>query len=189
VADLAHGQRPCVLYSSQTLRQGSGGRHHTRRILLVLDQAGWHTGKEVEVPEGISLEFLPSASPELQPSERVWPLSNEGVANRFFEEIEELEEALGERCVALSVRPTRTHTLAHPLPLVAQGSMITKAIQTDLVLSPQNLVSLATWAGLALEGSTAKAFRLISNIGKLRKISTDFIRPAVSITCQSRWRP
>jgi transposase len=88
---------------------GAGTR---RRILLVLDQAGWHTGKEVEVPEGIELEFLPSASPELQPSERLWPLSNEGVANRFFEEIAELEEALGERCVALCDQPEliRSHT-------------------------------------------------------------------------------
>jgi transposase len=76
-----------------------------KRILLVLDRAGWHTGKEVEVPEGIDLEFLPSASPELQPSERLWPLSNEGVANRHFDEIEELEDALVERCVALCNQP------------------------------------------------------------------------------------
>ena len=46
-----------------------------RRLVLVLDQAGWHTAKEVEMPEGIHLEFLPSNSPELQPSERLWPLS------------------------------------------------------------------------------------------------------------------
>jgi transposase len=77
-----------------------------KRILLVVDKAGWHTAKKkLEVPEGIHLEFLPSHSPELQPSERLWPLSNEGVANRYFEEIEELEEALGERCVALREKP------------------------------------------------------------------------------------
>src|SRR4029434_7783436 len=76
---------------------GAGTR---RRILLVLDQAGWHTGKEVEVPDGIELEFLPSVSPELQPSERLCPLSNKGVANRHLEEIEDLEEALVKRCVA-----------------------------------------------------------------------------------------
>jgi len=71
-------------------------------VLLVLDQAGWYTGKKVEVPEGIDLEFLPPAkSPELQPAERLWPLINESVANRCFEEIEELEEALVERCLAL----------------------------------------------------------------------------------------
>jgi transposase len=77
-----------------------------KRILLVVDKAGWHTAKKkLEVPEVIHLEFIPSHSPELQPSERLWPLSNEGVANRYFEEIEELEEALGERCVALREKP------------------------------------------------------------------------------------
>ena len=86
-----------------TREVGAGKR---KRILLVVDRAGWHTAKKkLKVPEGIHLEFLPSHSPELQPAERLWPLSNEGVANRHFEEIEELEEALGERCVALSKQP------------------------------------------------------------------------------------
>jgi transposase len=77
------------------------GAGESKRVLLVVDKAGWHTGGEVEVPEGIHLEFLPSGSPELQPAERLWPLTNEGVANRLFEEIEELEEVLVERCVQL----------------------------------------------------------------------------------------
>ncbi len=73
-----------------------------KRNLLVMDRAGWHTGGEVEVPEGIHLEFLPSGSPELQLAERLWPLTNEAVANRLFEEVEEIEEALMmERCVEL----------------------------------------------------------------------------------------
>lgn len=80
---------------------GAGDR---RGILLVLDRAGWHTGKELKVPEGIHLEFLTSHSPELQPSERLWPLSNEAVANRHFEHVEELGEALADRCVSLSER-------------------------------------------------------------------------------------
>ena len=75
------------------------GEH--KRVLLVVDRADWHTGKEVEIPEGIHLEFLPSGSPELQPAERLWPLTNEAVANGLFEEIEELEEALVERCEQL----------------------------------------------------------------------------------------
>ncbi len=87
---------------------GAGTR---KRILLVLDRAGWHTAKKkkkkkkLRVPEGIHLEFLPSYSPELQPSERLWPLSDEGVANRHFERIENLEEALVERCEALRAQP------------------------------------------------------------------------------------
>lgn len=82
------------------------GAGKNKRILLVLDGAGWHTAKnKPKVPDGIHLEFLPSHSPELQPSERLWPLSDEALANRYSEEIEELEEVLARRCVALSDRP------------------------------------------------------------------------------------
>jgi transposase len=77
------------------------GAGEDKRVVLVVDKAGWHTGGEVEVPEGIHLEFLPSGSPELQPAERLWVLTNEGVANGLFEEIEEIEEALVERCLEL----------------------------------------------------------------------------------------
>jgi transposase len=94
------------------------GAGEAKRILLVVDQAGWHTGGEVEVPEGIELEFLPSRSPELMPSERLWPLINERVANRLFEEMDDLEAALVERCLTLSEQPEsmRSHTLYHWWP-------------------------------------------------------------------------
>jgi transposase len=82
---------------------GAGSR---KRILLVLDNAGWHTAKrKLRVPEGIHLEFLPSHCPELQPAERLWVLSDEAVANRHFEALEELQEALVDRCVALREQP------------------------------------------------------------------------------------
>ena len=77
------------------------GAGEDKRIVLVVDRAGWHTSGEVEVPEGIHLEFLPPGSPELMPAERLWPLSNEAIANRLFEEIREVEEALLERCLQL----------------------------------------------------------------------------------------
>lgn len=77
------------------------GAGEDKHILLVLDRAGWHMGREVEVPDGIHLEFLPSGSAELQPAERLWPLTNEAIANRLFEEIEQVEQALVERCVEL----------------------------------------------------------------------------------------
>ena len=90
-------------------------------MLLVLDQAGWHTGKEVEVPEGVQLEFLPAHSPELQPAEKLWPLTNEAVANRPFENLDELEGALIERCVVLVGDPEliRSHTNYHWWPRAA----------------------------------------------------------------------
>jgi hypothetical protein len=40
------------------------GAGKDKRVLLVVDRAGWHTGGEVSVPEGLQLEFLrPPARP------------------------------------------------------------------------------------------------------------------------------
>jgi transposase len=75
------------------------GAGPTKRILLVLDRAGWHRSQELVVPEGIHLLFLPPYSPELQPCERLWPLTNEGIANRSFRTLDDLEEAQVQRCV------------------------------------------------------------------------------------------
>ena len=41
---------------------------------------------------------IPSHSPELQPAERLWPLTNEPIANRSFKSLDELEELLFHRC-------------------------------------------------------------------------------------------
>jgi transposase len=40
--------------------------------VLLLDQAGWHGGKALRVPENVTLLPLPPYSPELNPVERVW---------------------------------------------------------------------------------------------------------------------
>ena len=122
LAHPTHGsKRQSVLFGAFSHFAEQVGAGKDKRILIVLDQAGWHTSPRVRVPEGLEVEFLPSHSPELQPSERLWPLTNEGVANRYyFEDIEFLEEALIERWVALGgvVRTARGHALLHTLPLV-----------------------------------------------------------------------
>jgi len=41
-------------------------------VALVLDGAGWHSGKALRVPTNITLVPLPAYSPELNPVERVW---------------------------------------------------------------------------------------------------------------------
>lgn len=83
----------------------SVGASSSKRIALVLDRAGWHTSRELVIPEGLHLIFLPPYSPELQPSERLWPLSNEGIANRRFQTLDELEEAQVHRCQTLLNQP------------------------------------------------------------------------------------
>jgi transposase len=89
------------------------GEH--KRVVLAVDQAGWHTSGDVALPEGLHLLELPTYSPELQPAERLWPLLDEPVANRRFEDLDELEGVLVERCLALAERPetVRSHTRFH----------------------------------------------------------------------------
>ncbi|MDJ0676139.1 MAG: hypothetical protein QNJ36_12270 [Calothrix sp. MO_167.B42] len=41
-----------------------------------IDQARWHTSNYLDLPSGIDLIYLPAYSPELQPAERLWPLTN-----------------------------------------------------------------------------------------------------------------
>jgi transposase len=91
------------------------GTNATRRIVLVLDGAGWHTAKDLVVPEGIDLVFQPPYSPELQPSEQLWPLLHEPLANRNFVDLDELEDVLCEACCGLEDDPEylRSQTLFH----------------------------------------------------------------------------
>jgi transposase len=87
-------------------------------VVLVLDNAGWHVCRRITPPDGVVLAFLPPYSPELQPAERLWPLTNEAVANRSFPSLAALNERLGERCRTLcdAARLVRSHTLFHWWP-------------------------------------------------------------------------
>lgn len=88
------------------------------RVVLVLDGAGWHTSTKVVLPEGLHLVFLPPASPELQPAERLWALVDAPVANRTFADLEELEDVLVRRCQVLAGdrRRLKGHTRYHWWP-------------------------------------------------------------------------
>ncbi len=81
-----------------------------KQIVLVLDRAGWHTSVALSVPEHVHLLFLPPYSPELQPAEHLWPLSDTALANRHFASIEELEEAQSARCISLQARAERVRS-------------------------------------------------------------------------------
>jgi transposase len=80
------------------------GAGKNKRVILVLDRAGWHMAKGLAVPEGIHLFPLPACTPELQPAERLWPPLREAVANESFADLAALEERLDERCRQLSAQ-------------------------------------------------------------------------------------
>lgn len=94
------------------------GAGHDKQILLVLDGAGWHTSPHVQVPVGVHLHFLPPYSPELQPAERLWPWTNEPLANRHFHDLDALQAVQEQRCLTLQAMPEviRAHTNFHWWP-------------------------------------------------------------------------
>ena len=102
------------------------GAGRERIILLVLDNAGWHTEPGLAVPDGIRLVSLPRYSPELQPAERLWRLIDEPLVNRHFASLAELDATVAQRCLILKAeRDTlNAHTGFHwwPKPIKPSSS-------------------------------------------------------------------
>ena len=90
-------------------------------IRLLVDRAGWHTSPKVDLPEGVRLWFLPPYSPELQPAEHLWSLTDLPLTNRHFDSLDQLEAVQGERCNWLQDHPelVRSTTCFHWWPAYA----------------------------------------------------------------------
>jgi hypothetical protein len=97
-------------FAESVLKPNQLGR--SKRILLVLDRAGWHTSKNLRIPDGIELVFQPAYSPEVQPSERLWVLSDEVLTNRCFASLGMLMARLSEQCVRLMADLERVRAVA-----------------------------------------------------------------------------
>ena len=64
-------------------------------VVLVLDRAGWHVARGLEVPSNLTLLHLPPYSPELNGAERVWGyLRSHYLSNRVYEDYDKLFDAL-----------------------------------------------------------------------------------------------
>ena len=71
--------------------------------LLVMDGAGWHNAKELEIPANISILLLPPYSPELNPAELIWrQLRQRKLSNRLYPTIDDLEAAVDQAWLWIS---------------------------------------------------------------------------------------
>ena len=74
--------------------------------VLLLDRAGWHTTRNLAVPKNMTLIFLPSRAPELNPVENVWQyLRQNWLSNRLFDTYEAIVEAACEAWNKLMPQP------------------------------------------------------------------------------------
>lgn len=71
-------------------------------LVLVVDNAGWHTAKRLAVPGSVRPHFLPPCTPELQPLEPFWSLVREAVANDTFDRLADLRRRVARRCRRLA---------------------------------------------------------------------------------------
>jgi len=62
--------------------------------VLLMDRAGWHTTDKLKVPKNLTLIFLPSRSPELNPVENIWQyLRSNWLSNSVFDDYDAIIDA------------------------------------------------------------------------------------------------
>src|SRR5947199_5806339 len=64
-------------------------------IIMQVDQAGWHSAKNLVIPENIRLIPQPAYSPELNPVEHIWEeIREKAFSNRVFPSLDALCDQL-----------------------------------------------------------------------------------------------
>jgi transposase len=81
-------------------------------ILLLVDQAGWHRAKGLQVPENIRLLPQPAYSPELNPTEHLWEeLREKALPNCSFPSLDLLIDQLCEGLKELAADEQRVRSM------------------------------------------------------------------------------
>ena len=84
----------------------------THFVVMQVDQADWHSAKDLVIPENIRLIPQPAYSPELNPVEHVWEeLREKYFHNRIFPSLDEVIEVLCQGLTTLADDSQRLHSL------------------------------------------------------------------------------
>jgi transposase len=83
-------------------------------VIMLVDQAGWHTSKKLIIPDNVRLIPQPPHSPELNPAEHVWEdLRENAMPNAAFKSLDQVERALCHRLVDLGNNPERLRSMTN----------------------------------------------------------------------------
>ena len=97
------------LHLDEIATQVAAGAH----AILVLDQAGWHTAKALQVPNNITLMSLPPRSPELNPTENIWQYMRQNwLSNRVFQTYDDILALSADAWNKLTDRPWTIMSIA-----------------------------------------------------------------------------
>jgi len=70
--------------------------------ILVIDNAGFHSTKNIQIPENIYLLNIPPYCPELNPCEQVWKYIKQRFKNQVFQDLDKLKLWLYEMVKSMS---------------------------------------------------------------------------------------
>ena len=88
-------------------------RYPHENLIMIVDGAGWHKARALQLPANLRLHFLPPYSPELNPQEHIWDeLREKHFHNRVFASIDALEEQLVQALQVFEADPQRMHSIA-----------------------------------------------------------------------------
>lgn len=84
------------------------------RIIMVMDNASWHSVKSMLSIQNIKPLFLPPRAPELNPVECIWHhIKERHFSNRVFKSIEEVEQRLVIALVELNKEKSKMRKMTH----------------------------------------------------------------------------
>ena len=83
-------------------------------ILLIVDNAAWHSSGTLQIPENILLYPLLPYTPELNPIEMIWDeIREKGFPNEVFASLEKVVDRLCECVCSLIGNPARIASISH----------------------------------------------------------------------------
>jgi transposase len=83
--------------------KGLSNQYSQNRIIMIMDNASWHSVRSLSSVQNIKPLFLPARSPELNPVECIWHYIKEKYfSNRVFNSIIEVEMKLAEALAELN---------------------------------------------------------------------------------------
>lgn len=72
-------------------------------IVLVCDNASWHSSEDLVIPENIIIGFIPPYTPEMNPIEQIWTeIRKMGFKNHFFPTLDAVIQKICEVVQSLS---------------------------------------------------------------------------------------
>ncbi len=83
-------------------------------LVIQVDQAGWHSSKDLIIPENIRLIPQPAYSPELNPVEHIWEeVREKAFSNRTFVSLDAVIDTLCNQLLQLENNSMLLHSMTY----------------------------------------------------------------------------